>query len=434
MRRDEGMMNQVWLWLSNPINQKLCLGVVLSLFLGIFVGRFLLHGRERRVRTLIREGDKAFFKGIQSILANHHDQAIEELTKSVQINSDTIETYVALGNLYRSKGDIDRAIRIRESIILRPNISEQIKLRALLDLGFDYRKGGFFNRALETLNSVLQKEPSNLEALDEVEKIHVEMRDWEKAFSARQKIARMTGGNHARVLAHYQTELGKVFQEQGELGRAKGCFEKAISMDDHCLDAHLHLGDVYFEKQDFKKAITAWKKVVNLSPPFTFLAYRRLEGAYSKMKNLKPVAEFLKECAESHVDPFTHMALARYLYNEHDRQGALRELDAALELDPSFWEARKFKGEILLEGQMREEALAAYKDLIPHLNVPYLKFQCSHCGFKPADLQWQCPQCKRWDTIGLVSSASVTIDSSLPPEQTSGNATGLHPENPEEKA
>jgi lipopolysaccharide biosynthesis regulator YciM len=427
------MMNQVWLWLSNPVNQKLCLGILLSLLLGVFVGRFLVYGREKRIRVLTREGDRAFFKGIQYILANHHDQAIEEFTKSVQINSDTIETYVALGNLYRSKGDIDRAIRIRESIILRPNISEQIKLRALLDLGLDYRKGGFLNRALETLNNVLQKEPSNVEALDEVEKIYEEMKDWEKAFSARQKIAKMTKGEHAHVLAHYQTELGKVYQEQGDLGRAKSCFEKAISIDDHCLDAHLHLGDVYFQKQDFKKAIVAWKKVVNLSPPFTFLAYRRLEGAYSEMKNLKPVEEFLKECAESHADPFTHMALGRYLYNEHDRQGALRELDAALELDPSFWEARKFKGEILLEGEMREEALVAYKDLIPHLNVPYLKFQCSQCGFKPPDLQWQCPQCKRWDTIGLMNPARVPVDFSLPAGRSPGNAAGLHHENPEEK-
>jgi lipopolysaccharide biosynthesis regulator YciM len=426
------MMNQAWLWLLNPVNQKLCVFIFLSLLLGVFVGRFLIQGREKRIRRLNREGDKAFFKGIQYILANHHDQAIEELTKSVQINSDTIETYVALANLYRSKGDIDRAIRIRESIILRPNISEQIKVRALLDLGLDYRKGGFLNRAIETLNSLLQKEPSNLEALDEVEKIHVEMKDWEKAFSTRQKIARMTGGDHARVLAHYQTELGKLYQEQGDLGRAKGCLEKAISIHDHCLDAHLHLGDVYFQKQDFKKAIAAWKKIVNLSPSFTFLAYRRLEGAYSKMKNLKPVEEFLKECAESHGDPFTHMALARYLYNEHDRHGALRELDAALELDPSFWEARKFKGEILLEGEMREEALAAYKDLIPHLNVPYLKFQCSQCGFKPADLQWQCPQCKRWDTIGLINPATVSVASSLPAERAPRNAAGLDHENQEE--
>jgi len=425
------MAEPLWQWLLNLATQKFWLALFVVFFLGVITGRFFHRRREKRFRSWSREGDKAFFKGIQYILANDPDHAIEEFTKSVQINSDTIETYVALGNLYRSKGDIDRAIRIRQSIILRPNISETIKLRALLDLGLDYLKGGFLTRALETLSHVIRKEPSNLEALMAVEKIHLETKDWENAFSIRQKIAKIMKGDHARVLAHYQVEKGKAHQEAGDPGKAKSAFEKAIFLDETCLDAHLHLGDLHFQKQDYKKAIASWKKVVDISPAFTFLAYRRLEGAYSKMKNLKPVEEFLKECAGSHPDPFTHMALARYRYNEHDREAALRELDAALELAPSFWEARKFQGEILLEGEMKEEALVAYRDLIAYLNVPHLSFQCSECGYKSSDLQWQCPQCKQWDTIGPVKPALTDAGPPTPPGAK--NALGRPLETPGEK-
>jgi lipopolysaccharide biosynthesis regulator YciM len=409
-------MQLLWDWFLEPTNQQLCLIILISLILGGTAGRFLSYRKEKRTRSLRREGDKAFFKGIQYILSNDHDQAIEEFTKSVQINSDTIETYVALGNLYRSKGDIDRAIRIRQSIILRPNIDEVSKLRALIDLGVDYRKGGFMNRALEALNQALQKEPANLEALDAAEKIYEDMRDWENAYATRQRIARGSRGNHKHILAHYQAELGKESQEKGDFAKAKSCFQKAISIDDKCLDAHLHLGDLHFQKQDYRKAVSEWRKVVHIAPQFSFLAYRRLEGAYGEMKNLKPVEEFLKECAESSRDAFTHMALARYLFNEKDYEGAVRELDSALALDPSFWEARKFKGEILLKQGMRDEALRAYQELIPRLNVPYLKFQCSNCGFRPGDLQWQCPQCRNWDTIGLMDSAKVEGDA--PPSKT----------------
>ena len=153
--------------------------------------------------------------------------------------------------------------------------------------------------------------------------------------------------------------------------------------------------------------MATWKKVVNVDPRFTFLAYRRLEGAYEKMQNLQPVEEFLKECAQLHSDAFTHMALARYLYNEQDYEGALKELERALELDPAFWEARKYEGEILLERDMKERALTAYQDLILHLDVPYLKFQCANCGFSSSELQWQCPQCKKWDTIDFVDSRKI---------------------------
>jgi lipopolysaccharide biosynthesis regulator YciM len=424
-------MGQFWQWFLDPANQKLLFTVVVGFILGLLVGRVVKARKERKAEALAKQGDKAFFKGIQYILSNDHDHAIEEFTKSVQINYDTIETYVALGNLYRSKGDIDRAMRIRQSIILRPNIDEQIKIRALFDLGLDYRKGGFLNRALDALTKVLQKEPANREALDAVERIHEEMKDWQNAFATRQKIARLDKGDHGPVLAHYQTEMGKMYQENGEFSKAKSCFQKAISIHEACVDAHLHLGDLYFARQDYKKAIAAWKKVVRVAPQFTFLAYRRLEGAYSKMKDLKPVEEFLKECAHSNADAFTHLALARYLHNKEDYDGALRELDNALELDPAFWEARKFKGEILLALGMREDALAAYGELIAHLHMPYLQFQCNNCGFRPPELQWQCPQCKKWDTIRLMDSAMV--DSDKPSKQLQEPTTDLPEKSPEEE-
>jgi lipopolysaccharide biosynthesis regulator YciM len=203
------MWQQFWQWFLEPANQKLYLGIITALAGGFFIGRFARYQKEKKAKSITREGDQAFFKGIQYILSNDHDQAIEELTKSVHVNSDTIETYVALGNLYRSKGDIDRAMHIRQSIILRPHIDEHIKIRTLFDLGLDYRKGGFLDRALETFLNVLQKQPSNMETLQEIEKIYEEMKDWRNAFATRQKIARLVKGDHSHILAHHQTEIGK---------------------------------------------------------------------------------------------------------------------------------------------------------------------------------------------------------------------------------
>jgi lipopolysaccharide biosynthesis regulator YciM len=268
----------------------------------------------------------------------------------------------------------------------------------------DYRKAGFLNRALKTFLKVLENQPSNMESLEETEKIYEDMKDWANAFDMRQRIARLAKGDHDHILAHQQTELGKAYQEEGQLSKARSCYNKAISIDKTCVDAYLHLGDLHFSRQEYKKAIDTWKKVVRVTPRFTFLAYRRLEGAYARMENLKPVEDFLKECAQLNSDAFTRLALARYLYNAQDFEGALKELEDALTLDPSFWEARKFMGEILLEREKEGEALTAYKDLISHLNVAYLKFQCSNCGFKPDDLQWQCPQCRKWDTMSFMES------------------------------
>ena len=365
------MWQAIWQWFLVPANQILLAAVAIFFIAGLLIG-LSVKGRERvRKTSRSREGDRAFLKGVQYILSNDHDQAIEQFTKAVQVDSDTVETYVALGNLYRSKGDIDRAIRIRRNIILRPHISERQRNRALFDLGLDYRKGGFLDRAVQTFTEVLKKEPSNLPALQEVEKIYEELKDWENAFQSRQRISKLAKGDHAHILAHQKTEEGKAWQARGDAFRARGCFKKAISIHSACVDAYLHLGDVYRDRGDFKKAVATWKKVVDISPSFTFLAYGRLESAYSRVRNVKSIEDFLRECAAKNADTFTHLALGRFLFSRKDADGALRELELAVELDPSFWEARTLMGRILLSQNRSEEALKAYQDLIEHLNVPH---------------------------------------------------------------
>ena len=412
------MWASLWQWFLETGNPRLFLYAFIAFGLGLVIGLWRRHSRDGSAKSISNEGEAAFFKGIHYILSNDHDHAIEEFTKSVQINSDTIETYMALGNLYRSKGDIDRAIRIRQNIILRPNIAEQLKVRALFDLGLDYRKGGFLNRALETFLKVAQKDPENVQTQIEIEKIYEDSKDWENAYRTRKRISQLSGSDSSHILAHHLVEIGKVYQEEGNLGRAESCFKKAISTQKGCIDAYLHLGDLYFGKKEYKKAIATWKKVAQDAPQFTFLAYRRLEGAYSKMKDLKPVEAFLTECAQSNSDAFTRVALAHYLYNKNDIEGALRELASALEFDPYFLKARKLKGKILLDHERTKEALMDYRELIEHLDVPYLEFQCSQCGFQAKELQWQCPQCRSWDTIGLIdtfgASPASTSESEAP--------------------
>ena len=398
------MFEQVWQYIADPGNIRFEISLLAALICGFLIGRYFKAKYNYKRNLGFDKSDNAFFKGIQYLLSDDPDHAIEEFTKSVQVNSDTIETYVTLGNLYRSKGDIDRAIHIRKTIILRQNIDEETKLRALFDLGLDYKKGGFLDRALETFLNVLKKQPSNLATLEELEKIYEEMKDWESAFSVRQKIAKLSKGDYSNILAHHKTEAGKVLFEKGDIAKARSTLKKAISINEGCIDAYLHLGDLFMSTGDFKQAMSTWRRIVNISPQMTFLAYRRLESAHNKLQDVKLIENFLKECAQFNSDAFTHLALARYMYREKNYDEAVEELTKALELDPSFWEARKFMGEILLERGKSDEALSAYMDLLSHLNIRYLEFQCTNCGFQPGDLQWQCPQCKKWDTITLVDS------------------------------
>jgi len=169
------------------------------------------------------------------------------------------------------------------------------------------------------------------------------------------------------------------------------------------------LGDLYFSQQEHKKALSTWKRVVDVAPQFTFLVYQRLEKTYSTMKNLKGVEDFLRESARKNSDGFISLALARYLYNNGETDSALDELNQSIKSVPSFLNARKFLGELLFKDGRNEEALEAYKDLLAILHYPYLKFQCSNCGYRPDELVWKCPQCLKWDSIDIIKSSSHNV-------------------------
>ena len=410
------MWQQIKYWFFDL--QGLNVGILLiAACVGIFfIYRFLQSKNADKFRKNLDIGDKAFFQGIQYMLSNDTDHAIEQFTKSVHINSDTVETYIALSNLYRSKGDFETALRIRQGIILRPNLDKDIRLRAILDLGSDYRKGGFLQRAISTFKEVLTNDPNNIEALDQIGRIYEDVHDWDNAFKTKQIISRLVKGEYKNVLAHYQTELGKIQEKNNDNEGAEKAFKKAISVWNKCIDAYLHLGDIYFKRKEYKRALTAWKKVADIEPQFTFLAYQRLEKAFSDIINIKYIENFLFESAHKNSHGFTHLSLAKYLYNKGEINAAIDKLKEAITLFPSFLDARKFIGEILLKEGRDEEALEAYRELLSKLDFPYLKFQCRNCGFMPDKLVWKCPQCQKWDTIKALepSSSEVSSENTIP--------------------
>ncbi len=367
---------------------------IFAFFFGIGIWLFIRKRKEENGER----SEKALFKGIKYLISNERDLAIEEFVKSVKLNSETVETYIALADLYRSKGEIGRAIRIRQNIIMRPNLDEKTKLSALFDLGLDYRKAGLLDRALYFFQKVIQKDPKNIKALKEIEKIYEDTKEWDKAYEIRKKIEKIEKADHRNILAHYLTEMAKEEEKNGNTKKAISLLKKAISTYKGCIDAYLHLGDIYFGLREYKKALNFWKDALDTSSRFAFLVYRRLEKMFSIEDSL-PIEEILKECAEKNPDVFICMAYAKYLYAKGDTDGALSWTEKAIKIDPLFWEARRFKGKILLENKREKEALEEFKDILENIPDSYLRFQCKRCGFVSSELQWKCPQCRNWDTM-----------------------------------
>ena len=347
-----------------------------------------------------RRDSSAYLKGINYVLSNEPDKAIEAFSEAVQINSDTVETYIALGNLYRSKGELARAIRIHQSIIVRPNIDEKTKLQAYYDLSLDFQKAGFVERAINSYEEVVKMDSRYLDAYVHLLELYEDIKDWEKAYQTQLKISKLRKSDDSHILAHHQVELGKIYAEKGQNQQAKKAFNKAISLHGGCLDAYLHLGDILSLEENYSKAVATWTKVMELAPGFTYLAYPRLEEAYFKLNQFSEIEELLKaNSSRNYNDIHTHLALAEYLYKKNLVDDAIAELRIVLELKPSHLKARRELARYLLEQGKETEAVAAYEAVFDNMPIQEKNFQCTNCGYETRTLAWRCPQCRSWDAI-----------------------------------
>jgi len=360
---------------------------------GWYAARRWRHQHERMGRLAERS---AMLRGMSYILANEPDMAIEEFTKAAKINSETVETYVALGNLFRSKGEFERAIRIRQTIILRPNLDPETKLRALFDMGLDYRKSGLIERAISCFEDVIAGDPKRIEAYVQLESLYEEIKDWERAFEMQERIDALKGSSQRNVLAHLVAEAGKTLAERGDLAGARARLKQAIATDPRCIDAYLHLGDLNFRQGKVERAIEFWRQAAEIEPALGFLAYRRLEEAGGGEPFV--AEEFLRECCRRGKDAFALIYLARHLIQRGQRLKAASLLRQALEIDPDLMEARRLLGGLLLEEGLSEEALGQYRELLARLG-PQKRFECERCGFEASELAWRCPGCACWDTM-----------------------------------
>ncbi len=392
--------------LKIPFYQILVLVALSALGLGYILSGLISRFREQGVSAENSNGEKitsnkAFLKGLSFVLSDKREEAIEEFTRAVAEDTQTVGTYIALGNLYRSKGDFERAIGIRQSLIHGPRVDKQIRLQARYDLGLDYRMAGLFGRAVHTFEEVLAENPSHEDSLRQLIQIYEDTKEWESAFDISQKLCRLTGKEPQNTVAHYQVEMGKVHFQQGRLAKARECYSKAINLDPGCVDAYLHLGDLHLKDKNPDKAVATWRETVNVAPEMSFLVFGRLARVYNEFTNLEPVEDFLNECAAKERDPLARLALAQILLEVGDKKRALRELRRSLELDPGLLEAHRELGFILLNSNRDKETLSAYHDLLDHLTSPGADFLCEKCGFVSNELMWRCTQCQEWDTLRL---------------------------------
>ena len=331
-------------------------------------------------------------------LADHRvDLAIEELTQAISSGHDALELHMILGNLYREKGQVGRAVNVHESLLQRRGITALEHAYVMLCLGLDFRHGGFIDRAIEAFTEVLRLDPSNRYALLNLQKLYEEQHQWAEALRVRQRLDDASSEDlHVQGFLRY--EIGRVLAASGDFDAAAHTFDTAIQ--EHILPAFLALGDVREQQGDLAAAAATWERLVEEAPERAYLAFDRLERLYRRQGRPQTFLALCRRLIERNPQDWrARVALSHILTGEGQPREAFAVLLAALPHNPHGQVIHQAIVDVLSHVDFDASLVDQYVD-VSKRTVFYLDpHMCVRCRYRSTELLWQCPQCHEWNTF-----------------------------------
>ena len=383
------------------------IAVLVALLVGLAAGKAWERYKLVQGRWVDRRRNRHsphFILGLNHLVAGQVDLAIEQLEKAAALDTAGLELRLVLGNLYREKGQVGRAVQEHQSLLQRPGLHKVEHANVLLCLGLDYRRGGFVDRAVDAFSQVLKIDPENEAALVNLEKLQEDQHQWQEAYLTRSRLARIVGPpdqpKSQLILAFLENELGLQASKGGRLDEAARRFEAAIDLDRSVIPAYLNLGDVMVRQGDLSGAITIWERAIDVAPDRAYLALDRLEQGYAKIGSEYRFAELCRKLtAASPREWRARTALSRHLAAAGHLGRALELLFDALEHNPHALAIHQAIWNTLSLLDLPQHLVARYIE-ITRQSVFYLDpHVCIRCRYRSTELLWQCPHCHEWNTF-----------------------------------
>jgi lipopolysaccharide biosynthesis regulator YciM len=383
------------------------LAALVALLAGLAIGkaweRYKLRGGQWIDRRRARESPH-YILGLNFLVSNQIDLAIEELSRAASLDAEALEVHMILGNLYREKGQVGKAITVHQSLLQRSKLSRLEHAYVLLCLGLDYKRGGFVDRALEAFNEVLRLDSKNEYALVNLQKLHEEQHQWTEAYDTRQRLNKLAAidsrPQSQAILAFLENEIGLEAMRRKDYGEAARRFQSAINIDARAVPAYLNLGDVRVAEGRERDAVTIWEELVDVAPDRAYLAFDRLEALAIRTGNPERFTRLCRKLIDDNPQDWRgRFALSRHLAAAGQTQEALDLLFAALMQNPHALSIHQAIWRAL--GQLRHPSTLVnrYGELTQHAVFYLDPHVCLRCRYRSTELLWQCPHCHDWNTF-----------------------------------
>jgi len=370
------------------------LGIPVFFGLGWIAARVDINQLISESRTLPR----GYFKGLNLLLNDQPDKAIDAFIEIVKLDPESVDLHFALGNLFRRRGETERAIRVHQNLLARPDLPAEHKAHAQYELGQDYLKAGLLDRAEETFHRLSDTQYA-AQAGRALLEIYQREKEWARAIKAAEALQDSGAGGRQKEIAQFYCELAQDELVHTNPEAAMQMLEKALATDRNSVRANILLGDVYLAKDDIEAALLAWRRVEHQSAQHAALVAQRLLDGYQavgrKQEGVNLLRSYMAEASSIDLLDVIFKAVLEMDGVEAANQLVTNELHRTptlLGLD-KFIEAR-----MMTAPQEVQPELAVVKTLVHSYTQKLARYQCTQCGFKARQFYWHCPGCNHWET------------------------------------
>lgn len=339
-----------------------------------------------------------YLKGLNFLLNEQTDQALEHFLEMVRVDDKTIETHFALGSLFRRRGEVDRAIRIHQNIIARPDLAAEQRDQALFSLAKDYLHAGLLDRAEKLFVRLSEGSRYQAQALENLCRIYEQEKEWQKAIDAGQKLEALGGESLALQIAHYYCELAEESAARNDYASARQYVKKAQAGRPRTMRGALTRAHIARETDDNKTAIRLYHRIIDEHTYLIAEALPEIVVAYEKEGSMKGLDKALKAMLADDPDMSSLVAYTAIINNI----SGIPVIDECVEQyilnEPTLSEFVDLHDLTQSDVKTQEEALHKVRSALAKLASATPRYQCQECGFSSQRLLWQCPSCRNWET------------------------------------
>ncbi|MCC8378605.1 lipopolysaccharide assembly protein LapB [Xenorhabdus sp. PB30.3] len=344
---------------------------------------------------------REYVDGVNFLLSNQQDKAVDLFLDMLKEDSSAFEAHLTLGNLFRSRGEVERAIRIHQSLMESASLTFEQRLLATQQLGRDYMAAGLYDRAENMFVQLIDEKDFRESALNSLLTIYQSTSDWSKAIEVAEKLVRLGKQQFREEIAHFYCELALQGMREDGFSDAIGYLNKAAQANKNCARVSIMFGRIYIAQKEYTKATEVLKRVLEQDKQLVSEVLSMLQECYRDLVQPEGWEAFILRCVEENCGAIAEIHLADIIEQKEGRDTAQVYINRQLERHPTmrlFYRLMDYHLADAEEGRAKE-SLLLLRNMVGEQIRTKPDYRCHKCGFTSRSLYWHCPSCRSWDTI-----------------------------------